>query len=123
LGPYANPAFIGGASITDYSSITYDTIGKRLCLFGGGHGPSQETDIRVFDLNGVQWSSLYSPTPVSDMVRANCDVDKGRYISTNHPTARHSYNLTLVRGRRFYMLCYRGMPDHLDGVLGSGAGW
>jgi len=123
LGPYANPAFVGGANITDYSSITCDWTGNRMCMFGGGHGPSQETDIRIFDLNTLRWSSLFPPTPVSEMVRANCDVDNGRYITTNHPTARHSYNLTLVRGRRFYMMCYRGMPDHLDGWLGSNDGW
>jgi hypothetical protein len=123
LGPYANPAFAEGDAITDYSSITLDAEGGRMLLFGGGHGPSQETDIRALDLATLRWSSLYAPTPVREMTRANCDPDLGRYRSTNQPTARHSYNLTLVRGRRFYMLCYRGMPDHLDGVLGAGNGW
>jgi hypothetical protein len=123
LGPYANPAFPGGESITDYSSIVLDPDGHRMLLFGGGHGPSQETDIRALDLATLRWSSLYPPTPVREMTRANCDPDLGRYRSTRQPTARHSYNLTLVRGRRFYMLCYRGMPDHLDGVLGSENGW
>jgi hypothetical protein len=123
LGPYANPDFAFGPNITDYSGIALDAAGKRLCLFGGGHGPSQETDIRVFDLASRTWSSLYAPTPPGEMVFANCDPALGRYISTNQPTARHSYNLTMVRGRRFYMMCYRGMPDHLDGVLGSESGW
>ena len=123
LGPYANRDFEGGAAITDYSSITFDAAGRRMCLFGGGHGPSQETDIRVLDLDSLSWRSLYAPTPAHEMVRANCDADLGRYRSTNQPTARHTYNLTLVRDRRFYMLAYRGMPDHLDGVLGEANGW
>lgn len=123
LGPYANPTFAEGSAITDYSSIVLDGTGRRMLLFGGGHGPSQETDIRALDLDTLRWSSLYAPTPVREMTRANCDADLGRYRTTNQPTARHSYNLTLVRERRFYMLCYRGMPDHLDGVLGTGNGW
>ena len=123
LGPYANPDFEFGAYITDYSGIVYDPVGKRMCLFGGGHGPSQETDIRVLDVASGTWSSLYPPTPAAEMVFANCDVGQGRYISTNQPTARHTYNLTVVRGNRFYMLCYFGMPDHLDGVLSSSSGW
>jgi hypothetical protein len=125
LGPYVNPdpqfntSGLSAANITDYSGIAYDGVGKRMCLFGGGHGPSQETDIRVFDLNSLQWSSLYPPTPVAAMQKnANLDSDRGRYISTNQPTARHTYNLTLVRGRRFYMMDPRGMPDHLGNTFG-----
>src|SRR5690349_16916542 len=49
VGPYLSQE-AGGANITDYSGITFDRIGHRMCLFGGGHGPSQETDIRVFDM-------------------------------------------------------------------------
>jgi hypothetical protein len=125
LGPYANPEPqfntppLSAANITDYSGIAYDPVGKRICVFGGGHGPSQETDIRVLDLSSLQWSSLYSPTPVAEMQKVpNLDSDRGRYISTNQPTARHTYNLTLVRGRSFYMMCPRGMPDHLGNSFG-----
>ena len=127
LGPYANldPQFFAGPlsafGITDYSSICIDAIGNRMCLFGGGHGPSQETDIRIFDLESLEWSSLYPSTPVSQMTVANLDVDKGRYISTNHPTARHSYNLALVRDRRFHLLQPRGMPDAVNLPAMAGA--
>src|SRR5438094_944079 len=60
LGSYANPAFTEGAAITDYSSIVLDAEAQRMLLFGGGHGPSQETDIRALDLPTLQWSSLYA---------------------------------------------------------------
>jgi len=123
IGAYANPDFEFGANITDYSGIVYDPVGRRMCMFGGGHGPSQETDIRALDLATQTWSSLYPPTPVAEITFANCDVGQGRYITTNQPTARHSYNLMVVRGNRLYLLCYFGMPDHLDGVLGSTSGW
>lgn len=113
IGPYMSDE-IGGADITDYSSITFDRVGKRMCLFGGGHGPSQETDIRVLDLNTLDWSSLYPTTKRAEMVEANGDSDLGRWISTNQPYARHTYNMTLVAGRRFYMFTWYGQVDHLD---------
>src|SRR6185312_17074926 len=37
-----------------------------------------------------------------------------RWISTNQPYARHTYNMTLVAGRRFYMFTWYGQVDHLD---------
>ena len=113
LGGYASSE-IGGRSITDYSSIVYDPVGRRMCLFGGGHGASQETDIRVFDLTTLQWSSLYAPTPRSAMNAGNGDSDLGRWISTNQPYARHSYNMALIVGPRYYLMTPEGMPDHLD---------
>jgi hypothetical protein len=114
IGSYASIE-IGGRNITDYSGITYDPVGRRMCLFGGGHGPSQQTDIRVLDLSTMQWSSLYPTTPRSQMTVANGDSDLGRWISTNQPYARHSYNMSLVAGRRFYLFTVYGQADHLDG--------
>jgi hypothetical protein len=112
IGSYASSE-PGGRNITDFSGITYDRIGKRMCLFGGGHGPSQETDIRVLDLVTLQWSSLYQTTKRSEMTVANGDSSRGRWISTNQPYARHSYNMTLVVGRRFYMFTGYGQADNL----------
>lgn len=83
---------------------------------GGGHGPSQESDIRVFDLATLKWSSLYPPTPRALMTAANGDSDKGRWIPTGPQYARHSYNMALVMGRRYYVMTALGMPDHLEGA-------
>jgi hypothetical protein len=102
-------------SITDYSGLAYDSVARRVCIFGGGHGPYQWTDIRAFDLATLQWSSLYPPTPRGAMTLANGDSDFGRWRSTNQPYARHSYNMSLVAGRRFYLMMQLGLPDHLDG--------
>ena len=49
------------------------------------------------------------------MTLANGDSDYGRWRSTNQPYARHSYNMSLVVGRRFYLMMQLGLPDHLDG--------
>ena len=102
-------------NITDYSGLVYDPAGRRDLIFGGGHGPYQWTDIRAYDLTTLQWSSLYPPTPRSEMTLANGDSSFGRWISTNQPYARHSYNMSVVVGRRFYLMMQLGLPDHLDG--------
>jgi hypothetical protein len=131
LGPYANPdpqftdpdfpdsasnGTPNAANIVDYSGTVMDAKRKRIGLFGGGHGPSEETDIRFFDLhpaslNYLQWYSDYPSSPMKEMTLANLDLDKGRYISTNQPTARHTYKSMVVRGDRLYVTQPRGMPD------------
>lgn len=85
-----------------------------MCLFGGGHGPSQETDIRTLNMDSLEWTSLYPSTPRGDMVPSNGDSAYGRWISTNQPYARHTYNMTVVVRHRFYMFAWYGQPDHLD---------
>lgn len=100
---------VGGAYITDFSGTCYDPVAQRVLLFGGGHGPSNETDIRAFS-STAGWSSLYPSTPRADMTLANGDSILGRWISTNHPYARHTYGMTVVVGRRFYMMARQGMP-------------
>lgn len=112
IGTYAS-GLPGGANITDYSGITYDAVGHRMCLFGGGHGPSQETDIRTLDMGTLAWSSLYPSTPRSEMTLTNGDSEHGRWRSTNQPYARHTYNMTGVVDRRFYMFTWYGQPDNL----------
>lgn len=126
LGPYKNtdPQFTGtpisGANldadyITDYSGIAIDSARNRVVMFGGGHGFCQETDIRVLDLSTLTWSSLYTPTPASAMLNnpANVDTFKGRWITSNQPTARHTYCATVVRGNEFHMIGGRGQPFDL----------
>ena len=102
-------------NITDYSGLAYDPVAKRMCIFGGGHGPCQWTDIRAYNLGTLRWSSVYVPTPRGEMTLSNGDSDEGRWISTNQPYARHSYNMSLVLGRRFYLMTPVGMPSDLDG--------
>jgi hypothetical protein len=128
LGPYANPdprfTYTGllqdgrhvdliANSIIDYSGTAYDPVRRRIYLFGGGHGQSQETDVRSLDLETLAWSSLYPPTDPLQMNDATLDAIFGRWSSTNQPTARHTANMCIVRGDRFYMMAWQGMPDHL----------
>jgi len=132
LGPYANPDpqfstnGLRAASIVDDSGLCAEIIGDKVYLRGGGHGPSQETTIRVFDLVTLTWSNVHAPTNVADMTVANIDLNFGRYISTNHPTARHTYQLIFrvdTGGHRYlYCLTGRGQPDYLPGVT-SGTYW
>ena len=101
LGAIALPNIAGDASgacssplgMTSYSRLTYDPVDQVLLMFGGGHATTSRSDVAVFDLAALTWSSAYPPTPVADMVGANLDGTHGRWMSTNHPTARHSYHL------------------------------
>jgi hypothetical protein len=120
IGPYSNTdsqlnaGQLNAAYITDYSGMRADAVRKRMLLFGGGHGGSQETDIRVLDMRTLVWSSLYPPTPAVDMADPNnIDASTGRYKSTNHPTARHTYGSLVVRDSKLHVLATLGMPDHL----------
>lgn len=89
---------------TDYSGIVYDPNGRQMLFFGGGHGPAIDTDIRAFDLVRLRWSSLYPSTPISQMVPSNRDDKLGRWISTNQPLPRHTYNSSCIVGSRYYAL-------------------
>ncbi len=120
LGRYSS-GVPGSKNVSDFSGIVYDPVRKRMCLFGGGHGPSQETSIRVFDPPTAQWSDLYPSTLFKDMLLSNLDTSLGRWINTNQPTARHTYNNSCVWGDRFYMFTTLGQPDHLiEGQLPYG---
>jgi hypothetical protein len=137
LGTYVNPDpdwAVKGANITDDGGMVMDVAGRRALVFGGSHGPSQETDIRSLSLNTLQWSSLYPSTPWAAMTGTNMDPTVtvggpnsqgiGRYRSTNHPIARHTYSLTEVIGARMY--CFQaycnpnaqvGVPPMPEGSL------
>lgn len=106
---------VAGIARTDYSGTA---IGDgRLYLFGGAHGPAIDDDIRAFDLVQLKWSSLYPPTPRSDMVASNQDATLGRWISTNHPMVRHTYNAQVVIGRKFYLITQGGGSEYPAGTV------
>lgn len=79
-------------NIFDYSRITYVPVGHRMLVFGGGHASTPRTDVVQFDFESLSWSSAYPSTPESAMTPGNLDRVAGRWISTNHPTARHSWD-------------------------------
>lgn len=100
---------------TDYSGTA---IGNgHLYLFGGAHGPGVNDDIRAFDLTTFQWASLYPPTPAAAMVASNQDATFGRWISTNNPMVRHTYNAQVVIGRKFYLITAGGGSEYPAGTV------
>lgn len=97
LGPY-NPPRLAGCdvsvtTITDYSRLTYDRVNHQILMFGGGHSATPRTDVDVFDLTTLTWKSAYPSTPVSEMSIANFNQTTGGWITTGHPTARHTYDM------------------------------
>jgi hypothetical protein len=99
LGEYActtYPGDQGCARVTEYSGFTYDPLGQQMLLFGGGHSTTFRDDVDVFDLATLTWQSAYQTTLCADMTVANFDSTEGKWISTGHPTSRHSYDLLVV---------------------------
>ncbi|MCB1791214.1 MAG: hypothetical protein KDJ24_13035 [Gammaproteobacteria bacterium] len=82
-------------TIFDYSRINYDRLHQRFVIFGGGHAATGRTDIDAFDMQTLEWRSLY-PSMRCEEVAAN-DVDpRGFHLNTRHPVARHSYDQNVI---------------------------
>ncbi len=97
LGPYLCDGPEGDVlcrSITDFSGFVLDGNNRKLLLFGGGAGATFRDDIDAFDLDRLVWASLYQPTACEAMHMENLDADAGRWISSGHPYARHTFDLT-----------------------------
>jgi len=118
--PADNPA--GCERISEYSGFAYDPYNGRMLQFGGGHASTTRTDIGVFDCTSLKWGSLYPSTPCAQQVLANADLSAMRWISSNHPIARHTYDMLVVGessgGRSFFVMTSGG----LNGVEGCGSG-
>jgi hypothetical protein len=81
--------------IFDYSRINYDPYHHRVLVFGGGHAASGRTDVDVFDLMSLSWSSLYPSMSCEDVAAG--DIDPGGFHNaTGHPVARHSYDQNVI---------------------------
>ncbi len=80
-------------SITDYSGMAYDSSRHHLLMFGGGHAATFRDDVDVFNFASLKWGSAYPSTPCSAMTDANADNTQGRWISSNHPFSRHTYDM------------------------------
>lgn len=82
-------------TITDYSRLVYDRFNHQLLMFGGGHAATHRTDVDVFDLETLRWTSAYPSTPCSAMRVANVGP-RAEWKSTGHPIARHTYDMFLM---------------------------
>lgn len=98
MGKYT-PAYMTGCdkyptSITDFSGFTYDSAHNKMLMFGGGHSATPRTDVDGLDLNStaISWASEYPTTPLSAQVVSNYDSVHANWISTGHPTTRHTYD-------------------------------
>ncbi len=82
-------------AITDYSGMAYDSSRHHLLMFGGGHASTFRDDVDVFNFATLKWGSAYPSTPCSAMTAANTDDTHGRWISSNRPYSRHTYDLLI----------------------------
>jgi len=98
-------------SIFDYSRINYDPFNHRLLVFGGGHAATGRTDVDTFNLETLKWESLYASMSCTDVSVGDIDP-KGFHRTTEHPAARHTYDLNVIATvngvGRLFMLSYEG---------------
>ncbi len=93
--------YISCRTITDYSGFTYNPVAEQMLMFGGGHSASFRDDVDVFDFGSLTWAPAYTPTSCSAMTESNWDLTgnpdgDGKWISTGHPSSRHTYDLLAV---------------------------
>ena len=61
-----------------WSGGTLDTKRNRLLVWGGGHGDYAGNELYAFDLNNLQWSRIWGPTPNSIIPNPPTGVGNGK---------------------------------------------
>lgn len=91
-------------TITSFSGFTYDAKRRQMLMFGGGHSATMRDDVDEFSFKTLKWKSETDTPNVSTTCEVmwvsgpedNFDEVDGRWISTGHATARHTYDLLTV---------------------------
>ncbi len=79
--------------ILAWGGAALDTTRGRMVLFGGGHGDYRGNEVYVFDLQSLQWSRIWGPTP-DDQIPSGGTHE---VYDDGNPGSRHTYSgLTYV---------------------------
>jgi hypothetical protein len=70
-----------------WSGGAFDTRRSRLLVWGGGHGDYAGNEIYAFDVDDLQWSRVWGPTPNSQI-----NADFGLTYLDGNPKSRHTYD-------------------------------
>lgn len=100
-------------NIGDDSGTVADPARKQIIAFGGAHGPMQASNPRAFSTETGLWRNMHLSTRWSNMVAANADQTKGRWIDTNTPIAQHTYSMLVIAQNRLYVMSRYQNPDNL----------
>lgn len=90
----------------EYGAMVYDSVGRKIHGWGGGHSTTARTDVSAFDLATLDWGSLYPSTPCAAMTVANHHND-GYWKSTGHASSRHIWDMMCIgqkNGKRTLMI-------------------
>lgn len=90
------------AVVSAWSGGAYDSLRRRLVVWGGGHDDYWGNELYAFDLREGRWSRLTDPTPVPDASVLNQDP-----MPDGSPISRHTYD-----GVEYL--------THLDALFGHG---
>src|SRR5699024_6646324 len=77
-------------TINAWSGAAWDAQGRRMFVFGGGHGDYYGNEVYEFSLADRVWRRLTNPTPLTEGDQNHC---MGSFDGNKTPTARHSYNM------------------------------
>jgi hypothetical protein len=84
--PYGSPAAIMNA----WSGGFFDSARNRYVVMGGGHGDYAGNEMYVFNLDTLQWSRLWGPTPNSQIPPIGSAVVE--VYADGKPSSRHTYS-------------------------------
>jgi len=87
----------GCATVMDgWGGGAYDSAGKRLWVWGGGHGNYYGNEIYAFDLEKLAWSRVTDPSPVTTL-----SADP---LPDGNPISRHTYDglAFITHANRFF---------------------
>ncbi|MBX7084493.1 MAG: hypothetical protein K1X88_35125 [Nannocystaceae bacterium] len=74
--------------ILAWGGAALDTTRGRMVLFGGGHGDYRGNEVYVFDLQSLQWSRIWGPTP-DDQIPSGGTHE---VYDDGNPGSRHTYS-------------------------------
>lgn len=110
----------GFAGLMDaWNGGTFDTVGNRLLVWGGGHEAYYGNDLYAFDLDTGAWSQLIAPAPYA----ANSTHEAAGQYPDGSPISRHTYNsLVFVESQNTFM-CTGAYARSPSGSSGDGRFW
>jgi hypothetical protein len=79
-----------------WSGAAYDPVGKRLLVWGGGHGDYYGNEIYAFDVETLKWERLTDPSPVAGLSQDP--------MADGTPISRHTYDglAFITHANRFF---------------------
>ncbi len=106
--------------IDDVGGLTYYRTGRKILMFGGGHGTTETDVVYEFDFNKLTWGSMYPRTPDTSMLDSQDKLDKDVWAWKSlvapfrRPLARHTYDLLSIDESKGTLLMFERIGFSLN---------